>query len=161
MRQDDRFGRRLEDGMSFARVAVSDGRPRQRAFVLEAVALTAFLALSMAVIVGVFGSALQRGQEAEELTVAITLAGGAAENGAEAFAANPAAAQDGSTYYVCDEGSVTQVDSSSADAYEVRRTVESRPQETGVLYTATIQVLRDDAQIYEVQTSGYVSERGR
>lgn len=161
MRRDERFVRRLEDDAASVRAAVSDERPRQRAFVLEAVVLTAFLALSMAVIVGVFGGALERGRQADELTVAVTLAGGAAENGAEAFAADPAEAQDGSTYYVCEKGSVAQVDGPCAGAYEVRRSVESQPQDAGALYAATIQVLRDGVQVYEVQTSAYVSERGR
>lgn len=160
MKPDRAFKQSISHSIAAAGAESALGSARRRAFVVEAVVLTFFLAASLAVVVSVLGGAMSAGREAQELSVAVTLAGGGASNGAEDFAANPGQAEAASTtYYAFEGGTVSPLDGPADGAYAVERTVASQREEEGTLYQADVAVFRDGRQIYSVSTASYVSGR--
>lgn len=116
-----------------------------RAFLAEALAMLAFLLMSMAVLVGVFANARVESEQAQRQTDAIHLA----QNAAEQFAADPAGA-DGLAF--------------EQDGLAVSVQVEQEPQEAGTLYRAVVSVI-DNAGVgandqgdetYRLETARYV-----
>jgi type II secretory pathway pseudopilin PulG len=117
------------------------------AFLVESMLLLVLLAVSMSVLVQVFGLSLQRSHESEELSRAIA----AAEDAAERFASDPAAA----------EGTI------DVDGLRVVCEVDEESQHHGTFYRATISVYdfgEPDAgqgALYALSTARYVSEVSR
>lgn len=110
------------------------------AFLVEALVLVAFIALSVAVFMQLFQEAHALGGQNQELGIAIN----AASNVAEEFAADPTA--------------VSEV--SQANGYTVHCDVDADDLAGGTLYHATIYV--DDPAggqaVYTINTARYVSE---
>lgn len=154
------FEQSMEHGIALARAGASAGASHLRAFVIEASLLALFLAASLAIISSVFGGALSRGMAADELSVAVTLASGGAENGLEAFAADPAGAEGESvTYYEYRNGALYPVDGPGEGVYEVHRTVASDAREAGAVCVAKVFVVRDGEEVFTAESSSYVSGR--
>lgn len=128
------------------------------AFVVETVVLLAFLAISLTVITSMFAKAHTIGQEADETTAAIILATTGSANGAEAFAADPTGKEDTILYYTVEDGSFSPVESYVSGNYAVRRTIEPKKTEGGVLYKANIEVSHMGKPVYTLTTSSYVSD---
>lgn len=129
------------------------------AFVLEAVALVFFLTVSLAVVTNLFGSAHKLGQTSNDLTCAITLATTGSENGAEAFAANPEKAFQGSLYYTYEGSTFHKVETYTSGLFAVTNTITSTPSEGGVMYTDTIVVTRFNENVYKLETKKFVSSK--
>lgn len=145
---------------SSRRTSASDRRTwHGAAFIVEALVLLAFLMASLAVLVGLMGSAHERGSAADELSCAAILAA----NDAEKFAADPTAPQDAERYASVD-GRLVKLSSDDAEedatVYELVRTVIPRGQEAGTLYEARILVSCGGKPVYELSTSRYVSTEG-
>lgn len=113
------------------------------AFIVEALILLFFLALSIAVFVQLLGGATLRGQKAVELEDAVQIA----EDAAEQFAANPT--------------SLPSEDRKGV--YNVNIEVTPQASSTGILYTATISVSKDGYKepIYELESARYVDSTRR
>lgn len=129
------------------------------AFIVEALVLLAFLMASLAVLVGLMGSAHERGSAADELSCATILAA----NDAEKFAADPAAPHDAERFASVDGSLVKLGDGNAEDGtpvYELVRIVTPRTQEAGTLYEARILVSCDGKPVYELSTSRYASNEG-
>lgn len=135
------------------RKAVSDVAEREgrkaswhgKAFLVEALVLLVFLVASLSILVGLFVQARTEGAAGERLSRAVQLA----QNTAEAFAADPAAAQD---LVMEDDGLVATVQA------------EGEPHESGWLLNATVTVVDRDGssafgpgeEAYRLETARYV-----
>lgn len=132
------------------------------AFVLEAVVLLLFVALSMAVVCSMFAKAYEIDQEADTLTRAVTLATTGAENGAETFAANPDDESCPKTMtYSFDGESFTPQSTYVSGMYTVTRTVEADKTAAGTLYRARIDVSRYNKNVYSLTVASYKSKSGK
>lgn len=125
-----------------------------RAFVVEALILLAFLAVAVAIILQLFAAAGVQSREAHKLSLSEHLA----TNTAEVFAANPRTAPTMVYYNAEGEPLETEVGA----VYSVETTITPQSMEAGTLYTADIVVtnyeLRYDGNVtYELQTKRYLS----
>lgn len=109
------------------------------AFLVESMLLLVFLAVAMAMFLQLFGLALARAGEGEDLSRAAAVASSAAER----FAADPSQS----------EGSYED------DGMIVRCEVNEEAEDSGVLYTAVIRVYDAEASepCYAISTTRYVS----
>lgn len=107
------------------------------AFFVEALVIMAFLMMSLAVFVQLFATAQLEGASANRLSEAVLVA----TNRAEEFSADPVAVQ----------ASTTEGD------FEVTCDVTPTTRAGGTYYEATIHVLADGEQVYELQTARYVT----
>jgi hypothetical protein len=112
-------------------------RRRGMAFLIEALIVLGFLMFALAVFVQLFSRAQIEGLKSNQLSEAVLVA----TNCAEEFSAHPQGA----------EGTTTKGD------FEVVCTVTPVKRAGGVLYEATIQVLSNSTQVFELRTSRYVS----
>lgn len=137
------------------------------AFVVEALVLLVFLALSLAVLVSLVESVHARGTAADELSAAAIIA----SNDAEAFAADPSILERTAQYRFSGENlrelrsDETSSDESngkdeSGQTYELVRIVQDDSRPAGTLFEAHITVSRDGRIVYELDTSRYVSTEG-
>ncbi len=117
------------------------------AFMVEALVLLAVLVACMAVFTQLFTHALSTANNSERLSGAVTVA----QSAAEEFSANPAAVYAGQPV---GEG----VAANGADGFDVTCDVTSAQQSTGTMYTAHISVTDEGGQVYELDTTRYVSE---
>ncbi len=117
------------------------------AFMVEALVLLAVLVACMAVFTQLFTHALSTANNSERLSNAVTIA----QSAAEEFSANPAAVYAGQEV---GEG----VAANGAGGFDVTCDVSSAQQSAGTMYTAHISVADGDGQIYELDTTRYVSE---
>ncbi|WP_303202001.1 type IV pilus modification PilV family protein [Raoultibacter timonensis] len=131
----------------------NDRTTKQAAFIVEALVLLVFILASMAVLMQLFGSARTTGIEAHDLSQAIVLA----SNSAEKFAATPAEGAT-ETFFVEEDGALRSADGPTDDAFSVTCTVEGEQREGGTLYRAHIFVERHGSELYELESSRYVSE---
>lgn len=125
-----------------------------RAFVVEALLLIAFLAASVAIILQLFAAAGMHSQEAHRLSMSEHLA----TNAAESFGASPTTVER-TAYYDADGNKLNAGD---ARAYSVQTTVTSQHTTAGVMYSASIIVANheqnyDGDVTYELQTQRYLS----
>ncbi len=125
-----------------------------RAFVVEALILLAFLAAAVAIILQLFAAAGVQSREAHKLTLSEHLA----TNTAESFGANPKNVP--SIVYYDAEGNPLEYEKGAV--YSVETTITPQRMEAGTLYTADIVVtnyeLRYDGNVtYELQTKRYLS----
>lgn len=151
------------------------------AFIVESLALLAFLVTALAVVIQLMGVAHERGVEASHLSNAIILA----SNDAEAFAADPTSGSS-EAQFTEDNGTLVSLEEATAEAdadagadgageadgeagtvgsadagvtvYRVERTVSDHAETAGTLYEAHIQVSSDGEILYELDTARYVSE---
>lgn len=135
-------------GLSAARQASN------RAFMVEALLLIAFLAASVAIILQLFAAAGVHSQEAHRLSMSEHLA----TNAAESFGASPTTVER-MTYYDADGN---KVNTSDVRAYSVQTTITSQHTAAGVMYNASIVVANheqnyDGDVTYELQTQRYLS----
>lgn len=133
------------------------GFQANRAFIVESLVLLAFLALAVALILQMFAQAALASRSAHAQSMAVQLAG----NAAERFAAMPAASVD--TVFYDDAG--RQVSDSSPDAaWRVSVDVEGVPADAGVLYEAEVLVeplvASTTHSSYSLNTARYVSDEG-
>lgn len=129
------------------------------AFVVEALALLFFMIISLAVLMLVFSSSYDRSAQADRFSHAVALA----TNEAEIFAANPE--EDFQVKYFNEiDGVLTALDAESAASstsfYTVKRTTDANTSTAGTLYRTTIAVVYNNAPVYELDTSRYVSKGG-
>lgn len=152
------------------------------AFIVESLALLAFLVTALAVVIQLMGVAHERGVEASHLSNAIL-----ASNDAEAFAADPTSGSS-EAQFTEDNGTLVSLEEATAEAeagadagadgagtadgetgtagsadagatvYRVERTVSDHAEAAGTLYEAHIQVSSDGEVLYELDTARYVSE---
>lgn len=108
------------------------------AFLVEALILLAFLVGALAVFMQLFGASAVRGAENGELAQAIVLA----SNSAEEFAADP-------------QGAAAET---TEDGFTVRCDVQPEKTAAGTLYHASITVESNGDEVYQLETSRYVSE---
>lgn len=125
-----------------------------RAFVVEALLLLAFLAVSVAIILQVFVAAGTMSRDAHTLSMSQHLAA----NAAEVFASNPTNAA-GTAYYTT---SGDALPGPSTAAFAVETSVDERPEGAGTTYFADISVFHLDGQetdqaAYQLQTQRYLS----
>lgn len=153
------------------------------AFIVESLALLAFLVTALAVVIQLMGVAHERGVEASHLSNAIILA----SNDAEAFAADPTSGSS-EAQFTEDNGTLISLEEATAEAeagadagaagtgttggeagatgsadagatvYRVERTVSDHAEAAGTLYEAHIQVSSNGEILYELDTARYVSE---
>ena len=128
------------------------------AFVMESVLMLLFMVFSLAVVVFMLNQAHTMGAEADELSYGIALATTQAQNGAEAFAADPTEKVPEATYYTVQDGVFTEQDDFTVDAYTVRRAVEKSASGAGTLYKARISVERYGEEVYTLTTARYVAK---
>lgn len=133
-------------GTSFGVVGASEaarasGSGRTRAFIIEALLLTAVLAFCLAVLMSAFGRAIGASQQADELVRASAVA----QSVAERFAADPeAVAAAGAAW---DE-----------DGFLVACAVGSTQQEGGTFWSASISVTDDGADpLVSIETARFVA----
>lgn len=117
----------------------SKGR-RGMAFFIEALVVLAFLMISLAVFVKLFSSSQLEARNANRKSEAVQLA----TNCAEVFSASP----------------TTTPSTSELDGLVATCTVTPTKQASGTLFEATIVVRDGDAEVYKLDTSRYVSNRG-
>ncbi len=156
--------RKVESALA-AKALKSRVRPRATwhgtAFVLEAVVLLLFIAISMAVVCTLFAKSFEIDQQAQQLTRALTLATTGAQNGAETFAANPDDESCPATMtYSFDGESFTPQETYVSGMYTVKRTVTADATNAGVLYQAHIEVGRYNKSICTLNVSCYKSTSG-
>lgn len=125
-----------------------------RAFIIEALLLIAFLAVSVAIILQLFAAAGMHSQEAHRLSMSEHLA----TNAAESFGASPTTVEQ-TAYYDADG---SKLNTGDAHAYSVETTVTSQRMSTGVMYNASIVVANHEQNdagdvTYELQTQRYLS----
>ena len=125
------------------------------AFVVEALVLLVALLAASAILVQMFAYAHKTSDQTADLANAVVLA----QNAAEEFSANPAAAAAGATTGI---GAATGTASSSllegAEGLSVACNVTSENTSAGTLYTAHITVTDDPgAEIYTLTATRYVS----
>lgn len=131
------------------------------AFVLEAVVLLFFIAVSMAVVCSLFAKAFEIDQEADTLARAVTLATTGADNGAETFVANPDDESCPATMtYSFDGESFAPQSTYVSGMYTVKRTVEADKTAAGTLYRARIDVGRYNDNVYSLTVACYKSKSG-
>lgn len=133
----------------------SSANASNRAFVVEALILLAFLAVSVAIVLQLFAAAGVQSREAHKLSLSEHLA----TNTAEAFGANPTAIE--SMVYYDADGNKLETD--VGKVYSVETTVVPQRTTTGTMYSANIVVtnyeLRYDGNvIYELETQRYLSQ---
>lgn len=145
----------LHAGRSSAR----DRRPwHGAAFIVESLVLLVFLVGSLAVLMQVMGDAHERGTDADRLSNAVILA----SNDAEAFAADPSNGSQTAEFALVDGTLVAASDASdqNVELYVVTRTVQENAEKAGILYEAHIEVSTEDALVYQMDTTRYVSSEG-
>lgn len=137
------------------------------AFVVEALVLLVFLAMSLAVLVSLVESVHARGAAADELSAAAIIA----SNDAEAFAADPSTLGRTAQYQFSGKKLIelNSEEASSDDpnaqdeseqTYELVRVIQQSSQPAGTLFEAHITVTRNGRIVYELDTSRYVSAEG-
>lgn len=139
---------------SARRKAMSSVTASNRAFVVEALILLAFLAVSVAIILQLFAAAGVQSREAHKLSMSEHLA----TNAAESFAANPR--QGSSMQYFDAKGNL--LESEKGAVFSVETSISPMRTEAGTMYAASIQVvnyeLRVDGNVtYELETQRYLS----
>ncbi|MBQ9021969.1 MAG: hypothetical protein IJ113_08190 [Eggerthellaceae bacterium] len=140
--------------LNIRRKKTSSVNASNRAFVIEALILLAFLAVSVAIILQLFAAAGVQSREAHKLSMSEHLA----TNMAESFAANPKSVP--SIVYYDKDGN--PVDEQRQATYSVESEVVPQRTEAGTLYSVHITVtnyeLRYDGNVlYELDTKRYLS----
>ena len=127
----------------------TDQRNASRAFIIESLVLLVFIAVSVALLMQLFTSAMSQEQQAHRLNDSTILA----QNTAEAFAANP---QNVSrvAYY---DANATRVSAEDSSGYTVITNVTGEDTSAGTLYKADITVLQASTQTYDLSTQRYFS----
>ena len=125
-----------------------------RAFVVEALILLAFLAVAVAIVLQLFAAAGVQSREAHKLSLSEHLA----TNTAESFGVNPKTVPS-IVYYDADGN---PLENEKGAIYSVETTITPQRTEAGTIYTADIVVtnyeLRYDGNVtYELQTKRYLS----
>lgn len=120
-----------------ARTSNARIRHAHSTFMVEAMLILACLLVVLAVCMSLFAFANQTGARTEAEQQAIALAQGTAER----FAADPS--------------SVELLEES--DGFQVNTQIDRQPQGAGVMVFATISVLRDGEQLFQMDTARYVS----
>lgn len=128
--------------LPFRRASNASSSRESAAFLVESMLLLAFLAISMAVFVQVFGLSVERAYKGEDLSRAVAVASSSAER----FAADPSGA----------EGE------SLVDGMRVVCDVQEEPSAQGTIYHATIRVYDTESAngsvepVYTLSTARYV-----
>lgn len=136
------------------RFTASSVNASNRAFVIEALILLAFLAVSVAIVLQLFAGAGVMSREAHKLSVSEHLA----TNAAESFGANPRVSN-GTLYYDRD-GNL--VEGESGAAFSVETAVTPQRTAAGTMYSADITVVNYETRVdgnvtYRLKTQRYLS----
>lgn len=125
------------------------------AFIVEALALLVFLAISIGLLLQIFGVAYERSSDADQIANASFLA----SNEAERFTADPHEVSQ-VMYLELINDQWIEVSKKTSKTYELVLIVEPETTSSGILYNATISVSYLDKPVYSLETTTYKSNSG-